>query len=128
VRHRRSADETRPLSPLGLHWGEGALLTFWSPRPTRRGSKLSLAMPPPFRETLLLHDLQGLDSLEIAEVTGSLSACWSRGSPPRASACSRSTPKTRHDGLDTDPKLLLYAYLDGELDPAENRAARSRDG
>jgi RNA polymerase sigma-70 factor (ECF subfamily) len=67
------------------------------------------ALPTQFRETLVLRDLQGLDYREIAEVTA----------VPIGTVMSR---LARADNV----TLLVHAYLDGELDPANTLALEQR--
>ena len=82
-------------------------------------------LPVPFRETLVLRDVQGLDYREIAEVTGvPIGTVMSRLARARQPADRAASERTSAGGrvmtrfAATDPRLLVHAYVDGELDPA----------
>ena len=77
----------------------------------------------PFRETLVLRDVQGLDYREIAEVTkvpiGTVMSRLARARRRLMRAYRNGRGKRRVMTASTnDPRLLVHAYVDGELDPA----------
>ena len=78
-------------------------------------------LPVPFREALVLRDVQGLDYREIAQVTnvpiGTVMSRLARARQRLMGHLRKRRAAVMTAASENNPKLLVHAYVDGELDP-----------
>ena len=93
-------------------------------------------LPVGYRTVIVLHDVEGLEHEEVAQILAATSAPRSRSCTRRAAGCARcwpptASPRRRWRTVENEPRCKTYtterlsAFFDGDLPPAEAAAVRA---